>query len=38
MEYKKPYIEVIYIKQPDIICTSPPVGTGDQDNDDDFSY
>lgn len=38
MEYKKPYIEVIYIKQPDIIRTSSPVAPGGQDNDDDFSY
>lgn len=37
MEYKKPYIEVIYIMKPDIICTSPPVGTGYPDNDEDFS-
>lgn len=36
MEYTKPYFEVKYDEQPDIICTS-PVDFGGPDNDEDFA-
>ena len=37
MEYEKPYINVIDIKQPDVICASATIGLDGTDNDSDWT-
>ena len=37
MQYEKPDMEIVLLEWNDIVCTSPNVGVGDKDNDNDWT-
>jgi hypothetical protein len=37
MQYEKPNLEIILLPQNDIVCSSPNVGVGKDDNDSDWT-